>query len=326
MRTYISLFYTITILFSIISCNHNHQNQISVNLEKSPDSLQIFGKNIISTHLYERDLAMDPEGNELIFSIGDYKQQLRCLVSIKKQNGIWGKKEILPFSGRYDDIEPFFTPDGMALYFASSRPIYGDSSRADFNIWKSIREEKIWTDPIPLDSIINTTGNEFYPAIASSGNLYFTAVRDNGIGSEDIFISRFVNGFYKEPIPLDTSINTNTFEFNAYVSPDEDLIVFSSYGRPDGNGGGDLYYSIKNGNDQWDKSKNMLHINSIALDYCPFIDFKNENFYFTSEISEPINLPVLTVNQLEEASQRMLNGMGNIYRINLNEVIPNYKK
>jgi Tol biopolymer transport system component len=261
-------------------------------------------------------MAISPSGDELIFTAGDYRQNIRCLVRLKKQQSGWGHKTILGFSGRYQDIEPFISPDGQQLFFASNRPLDSDSSRSDYNIWMSRKIDGEWVDPAPMNENINTTGDEFYPSLAIKGNLYFTATRKDGIGREDIFMSQLVNGEYQTPIPLDTMINTVTFEFNAYVSPDENLIVFSSFGRDDDMGGGDLYFSKKDQKGAWMKSRNLQMLNSDKLDYCPFIDIVRGNFYFTSERLRESTI-IKSIDDLETQANQVQNGLGDIYRIAL---------
>jgi hypothetical protein len=39
-------------------------------------------------------------------------------------------------------------------------------------------------------------------------------------------------------------VNSKGYDFNAFIDPDENYIIFSSYKRPDDLGGGDLYYSL----------------------------------------------------------------------------------
>ncbi|MBN1295061.1 MAG: PD40 domain-containing protein [Candidatus Latescibacteria bacterium] len=285
-----------------------------ISLESSPSEAEIFAEGIVSTWLYERDIAISPKADEIIFTLTDYRRSKMCLVRVSKIGEEWSRREILDFSGEYADIEPCFAPDGRKLYFASNRPMNTDSTKTDFNIWVSERKGVSWSEPEPLPSIINTEFDEFYPSVCRNGNLYFTSVRENGIGNEDIFISRYIDGAYTDPRPLDTNINTPTYEFNSYVSPDEDLIVFSSFGRDDELGGGDLYYSAKDQTGNWNPAENMGEIvNSEYLDYCPFIDFPRNNFYFTSERFSPLDKKLDGVGELENFVTGVLNGLGNIY-------------
>ncbi|UBM59031.1 hypothetical protein LAG90_19720 [Marinilongibacter aquaticus] len=306
----------ITTLTLSLSCKK--QNGYRLDLDTKSPTTELFAENIISTNLYERDIAINAEATEIVFTRGDYTQNTRALVSIKKVKGEWVEAEIMPFSGQFQDIEPFFSPDNQRLYFVSNRPIYGDSSRADYNIWFTERTAQTWTPPKALDSLINTTANEFYPSVSENGNLYFTAMRKEGIGKEDIFLAKFENGQYQQPFALDSAVNSTNYEFNAYISPDEKTLIFSSFGRKDDLGGSDLYISEKNNLGQWTTARNLgPQINSEKLDYCPFIDWPRKNFYFSSERTKGKKQKIRTVQELEEWANRTENGLGNIYRISL---------
>lgn len=317
MKTH--MLYLLVLIFFSTSCKT--ENNITFDLELNPEQLEVFGQDYISTALYERDIAISPDGNHLVYTLGDYKQTIRSLVSIKKKGVGWGDKEILPFSGNYNDIEPFFTDDGSKLFFASNRPMGEDSTRTDYNIWYAEQVNGKWNNPIALDTLVNGPGDEFYPSVSSNGNLYFTGTRTDGIGREDIFVSTFSKGKYSAPMPLDSTVNTKAFEFNAFISPDEELLIFSSYGRADGLGGGDLYYSKKDKKGKWRKAENLGEvINSDKLDYCPFIDIPRNNLYFTSDRAKASEDRIKTVPELTNEANKVLNGMGNIYRINMDKL------
>jgi len=297
------------------------QRNPTIDLSINPGELELFAEGIISTALYERDIAISPDGNEIIYTLGDCKQNKRYLVTIRKSAGGWSQPEILNISGEYQDIEPFFANDGNRLFFASTRPVSENNNRQDYNIWYSDRKQGSWSEPVALGEIINSEGDEYYPSVSENGNLYFTASRENGIGREDIFRAKFSNGEYEPPECLDTLINTAFFEFNAYVSPDETILIFSSYGRQDGLGGGDLYISIKDMHGKWTKAKNMgKQINSNNLDYCPFIDWTGNNFYFTSERMKNIEAKWTQVDELINYANNSQNGFGDIYRISLDKI------
>lgn len=314
---------TLLIILFLINCQSDvtQEKYKAIDIASVADSLTLLAENIISTALYERDIAISADQNQIIYTLGDYKQNKRSLVVVNRKNGKWTKPEILNISGLYNDIEPFLSVDGNQLYFASNRPIYDDDSRNDYNIWFSNRMDGVWAEPSPLDSIINTRNDEFYPSVSENGNLYFTATREDGVGREDIFKSELVDGIFQNPVVLSAQINTAMFEFNAYISPSEDVIVFSSFGRKDGMGGGDLYMSKINESGNWSQSENMGKlINSDKLDYSPFIDWKSGNLYFTSERQKFKNTKLQHVDELKELSNSTLNGFGNIYKIGLENI------
>lgn len=303
------------ILLSGFACQQS-SSPPALSLTSQPPEPELFGEGLISTHLYERDIAISPDGNEIIYTAGDYRQTVRCLVRLTRAGETWEGPEILPVSGRWHDIEPFITPDGTKLFFASNRPLPGEEEPGDYNLWVSASSEGEWADPVPLPEGINTPDQEFFPSVANSGNLYFTATREEGPGREDIYVSRWENAEFQPPFPLDTSINTAAFEFNAWISPDEDLLIFSSFGRADGLGGGDLYLSRTDSAGSWQPAIHLPEgINSDKLDYCPFVDVARGNFYFSSDRATIHNERIQTIEDLEAVALDILNGMGNLYRI-----------
>jgi len=111
-------------------------------------------------------------------------------------------------------------------------------------------------------------------------------------------------------------VNSKFYEFNAFVDPNEQYILFTSYGRKDDAGGGDLYIATKDANGKWMHAKNLNELNSKQLDYCPFVSPDGKTVFFTSERHQ---LPVTfngsraTVQKVRDTSQGALNGTGNIY-------------
>lgn len=310
------------LMLVFISCNSREAGQI--NSEK--DVLQPFLPQKMKKFPNVRDFALSPGGKEIYFTVDSYKKDFSFIATMTLVGEEWSLPRIADFSGQYKELEPAFSPDGLQLYYASKRPITDSDSteKTDYDIWYVKRNEirSNWSKPINIGFPINTEGNEFYPSIALSGNLYFTAERHDSKGREDIYLSTKENNKYSEPVSLDTAINTQYFEFNAYVSPDESLIVFSSYGREDGMGGGDLYYSIKDENNQWNASRNAgTNINSPQLDYCPFVDYTNGKLFFSSE-RNTINYNGIVAKSINEILLKMNqygNGMCRIYSINLAE-------
>ena len=302
---------TSVLLVSLLFACQAPAEQASAPIDLSYSSTQpaLFADGGICTSLDERDMAISPDHSEIIFTRGSYDQQARVLVSAKN-----GTMSVLPFSGTHKDIEPFFSPDGSRLYFVSDRPIYGDSTRKDYNIWYVNRTDGAWSKPVALDSTINTRKDEFYPSLTRDGKLYFTAIYPGGVGSEDIWVSEPAGEGFGTPAVLDTAINGPGYEFNAWVSPEDNMLIFSSYGRPDGLGGGDLYVSHRGEEGNWTPARNLgPTINSPKLDYCPFLDETHAVFYFSSNRKPPHKDRIETVEELASISSQSLNGLGNIY-------------
>lgn len=271
-----------------------------------------------------RDFALSPKQDELFITLESNKNIFSSILHLTKSGKKW-EVELAPFSGKYGDIEPTFTPDGNTLYFVSNRPLQKDSAVKDFDIWKTEKHNGSWSEPENLGAPINTEANEFYPAITRNGKLYFTAAyKENAVGKEDIWVSTLENGKYTQPVALPETVNSKLYEFNAFVSPDDSYIIFTSFGREDDLGGGDLYISKKDAKGAWLPARNLgAKINSKGLDYCPFVSFDKKNFFFTSDRNQLQKSYANKLNLedfLKEIGQQQ-NGKGNIYWIDADEVL-----
>lgn len=201
----------------------------------------IFGPGYISDGFDNRDMAISP-GNDELFTTLQYGNSFSGILYSKKIKGLWSKPEIAFFSGRFNDLEPAFSPDGKKLFFTSNRPL-SDTGKAtkDYDIWYIEKHGNAWSKPMNLGSIVNTEKDEFYASLASNGNLYFT--RDNDSTTDDIFFSAYKNERYSAPVALGPNVNSKGLDFNCFVDPLERFLIYSSYKRSDDMGGGDLYIS-----------------------------------------------------------------------------------
>lgn len=299
------------------------QGQSKLDLSNPPAEVSLFAEGFVSTYINERDFALSPDGNEIYFTISTPQSTFQTIVfSQKNKYGSWSKPEVVSFGGKYSDLEPAFSADGKSLYFASNRPLKGNTPK-DFDIWIVERNGIGWGEPRNAGTSINTVSDEFYPSIARNGNLYFTAQYKNGVGNEDIFMARWKNGAYEKAVALDTAINSKGYEFNAFVDPDEQFILFTGYGRKDDTGRGDLYVSLKDATGNWLPAKNIKFLNSTKLDYCPYVSPDKKILFFTSERSAlPVSFESNTnYQQIQKFSQNTLNGTGNIYWVSFDNVL-----
>lgn len=270
-----------------------------------------------------RDIAIAPNGDEILFTAQSVMGNLSTIVEVKKRNDSWSAPKITSFSGQYFDLEPFFSKDGLKLYFVSTRPKTSTSEeKNNFDIWyvtrKSLNDK--WSSPINMGAPINTEHGEFYPSIADNGDFYFTRDNLELKRKDDIYVSKNINGVYAETKPLSDHINSDGYEYNAFVAPDASYIVFGAYNRKDGYGSGDLYisYNTENG---WTEAKNLGNIiNSNKMDYCPFVDTKTNTLYFTSKRDNTtidFETPLKTSEFLDELN-KYDNGLSRLYKVEFN--------
>lgn len=281
------------------------------------DTPRIFGYGVFSDGFGNRDFTISPDGDEIFFTLQYFRFTSSTILRVHKVNGQWSKPEVAPFSGTYRDLEASFSPDGKTIYFSSDRPINEKDTTDDFDIWKVVKlDNGNWNEPEHLGFTANGSKDEFYPSVSKNGNLYFTVEADFGQGKEDIVMCHYNNGAYESPVSLPKTVNSEGYEFNAFVAPDERFIIFTSYGRENDLGGGDLYISVKDENNNWQPAKHLpAPVNSQALDYCPYVSPEGKLFFFTSSRMNAVfrNKTKKTYSELKNLINSAGNGLDDIY-------------
>jgi Tol biopolymer transport system component len=222
--------------------------------------------------------TLSPDGSELCYTTRVVRERQESIVCVRRNDNKWDAPKALSFSGKGFDKEPYFSPDGRRLYFASQRAVPGSSARPNFDLWVATRTGSGWSDPVHLGSAVNTDGYENYPAVAANGNLYFA--RRNADTQNDLYISRPTTGAYRSVERLPNGVNTPHTDADPYVAPDESYIIFSS-DRPGGAGEGDLYITRRNGS-AWSAPRALgPKVNSADYEYTPFVSPDGQWLYFS---------------------------------------------
>ena len=264
-----------------------------------------------------RDFCISNDGNEAFFTIQSPSSEISQIVFIKKENNMWLEPELLPFCDSYMYLEPFLSGDGNRLFFVSDRPLDGSrNEKKDFDIWYVDRDRKHgkWSDPKNIGQPVNSNLDQFYPSVSNNNNLYFTMDSPDGYGKDDIYFSKWVDGKYLDPVLLNENINSSGYEFNAFISKNEDFIIFTKYNAEDGQGSGDLYISKKDKNGDWKKAENLgIPINTKYMEYCPFYDEDNEILYFTSKRMNIKSKKFKDILEFERYIKEQENGLSKIY-------------
>ena len=286
------------------------------------DTPAVFAPGIVSNEWGNRDIAISPEGDELFYTIQYGRGLISAIMHSKKINGKWSEPDVALFSGMYNDLEPAFSADGEKLFFVSNRPLSNEGKPKDYDVWFVIKKNGAWGNAQNIGAPVNSDKDEFYPSLTKKGDIYFTRAVDGR--EEDILFCKYANNKYEDAQALPDAINSVNDEFNAFIDPDEQFIIFSIYGRNDDNGGGDLYISKKDEKGEWMKAINLkTPFNSKYLDYCPYITPDKKYFFFTSNrhsIKIPFNKKQ-TIRSLEELLHSPLNGSDNIYWVNASVIL-----
>jgi outer membrane protein OmpA-like peptidoglycan-associated protein/chitodextrinase len=126
-------------------------------------------------------------------------------------DGEW--MNILPFeynSDTYATGHPSLDAQGNKLYFISD--MSGGYGGTDIYVSELVNGK--WQKPVNLGADVNTSANEMFPYISSSGDLYFSSVVKEGNGGMDVLVTRQADGKWSKPKPLPPPINSKYDDFS----------------------------------------------------------------------------------------------------------------
>jgi len=242
----------------------------------------LFAPDFVSTKYGELNSVFSPDGKEFYFSRREIPGKPSALMVTRMEGDRWTEPQPLPFSGTYSDIDLFLCPDNQRLVFCSSRPrAGGQEDRMNHDFWVVRRDGSGWSEPEPFAPEAVSPMEDYYPVVTLSGTLYFNSQRE-GRATNDIYASKFAGGKYLPAEKLPTPINTEYREFDAFVAPDEQTIIFSSE-RPGGIGGSDIYVSFRDKKGGWSEPVNLgPEVNSARSEYGAIISPDGRYLFFTS--------------------------------------------
>ncbi|MDR1459426.1 MAG: hypothetical protein LBI60_04360, partial [Bacteroidales bacterium] len=143
----------------------------------------------------------------------------------------------------------------------------------------------------PMPSPFNMTQNEGSPTITLDNKyMVFTRCEDiitpdkTAYYNCDLYFSEYKDGKWNTIKNLGKTINRDdTWESQACISADGKTLLFVS-DRPGGNGGYDIYVSIRDVNGNWKKAENMGKvINTDQDEKTPFLHSDNKTLYYSSK-------------------------------------------
>jgi len=284
----------------------------------------LFAPGIISTGDYESHATFTPDGGELYFlKMAPNFSRWTIFVS-RYKNGRWSKPEVAPFSGQYQDADPYITADGKHFYFISDRPVEtGGERQSHHDIWVMDQTESGWSLPRHLPAPVNSDADSYYPLALKNGTLYFGSERKDSKGLGDIYraVAQKDGSYAVEN--LGTRVNTSAGEYEAFVTEDERLLLLAATKRPDSLGDYDLYVSHKQADGKWSQLVNLgPEINSPARELSPKLTPDGKYLVWMS-----CRVPVLPGKPQRRTTAEVLqelrapgNGLGDIYQIDVSAV------
>ena len=237
---------------------------------------------VINTAQREAEPTFSADGRTMVFNCRDYEICVSNL-SCTWDEGAWTTPELLgaPISTDYLEVEPWLSPAGDKLYFNSTRPFArGDSlpglalyvnlvgliggelgitplgGVGQDEIWVSYLTDGRWSEPrnlneVPGEPSVNTEFMDHCLAFSVDGDeAFWTSTRPGGLGGNDIWTSRRVDGAWTEPENLGPAINSPASEHHSIPSPDGRSLHVTS-DRAGGFGGDDMYVATRGADGAW---------------------------------------------------------------------------
>jgi len=284
----------------------------------------LFAPGIICTGDYESHATLTPDGREIYFlKMAPNFSRWTIFVS-RYKDGRWSQPEVAPFSGQYQDADPYITADGKHFYFISDRPVdVGGERQSHHDIWVMDKTESGWSAPRHLPAPVNSDADSYYPIVLKNGTLYFGSQRKDSKGLGDIY--RAVpqkDGSYAVE-NLGTPVNTGAGEYEAFVTEDEQMLLLAATKRSDSLGDYDLYVSHRQADGKWSEPVDLgPEINSPERELSPKLTPDGKYLIWMS-----CRVPALPAKSQRRITAEVLhelhspgNGLGDIYQIEVSAV------
>jgi tetratricopeptide (TPR) repeat protein len=171
-----------------------------------------------------------------------------------------------------DDYHAVVSGNDQTMVFVSTLKFYE-------GIFFTQKSNGLWLEPVNINAQVLSDGDMFPTGLSYDGKKMLLVKRADV--NNDIFISEFDGRMWSKAMPISENINSRNNEDYASFSKDGNTIYFTS-DRRGGNGGFDIYKSVKAG-DTWGKPENLGDVvNSPFDEKSPFITADGKYLYFSS--------------------------------------------
>ena len=140
---------------------------------------------------------------------------------------------------RYYENYPSVTNDGT-IYYMSRREV--GAGRTD--VWRSRNLDGVYGEAENLGDPVNTEGSDFDPFVAPDERYLIVCQEfEEGFGKSDLYVYfQREDGSWTNGINMGEGINSASYEFRPYVTPDGKYLFFTS-NRPQEEQTGNIYWA-----------------------------------------------------------------------------------
>jgi outer membrane protein OmpA-like peptidoglycan-associated protein/tetratricopeptide (TPR) repeat protein len=167
-------------------------------------------RNINTPLFWETSASISADGKKLFFTSNrpGGQGELDIYISERDANGNWGKAVNLgpTINTPFHEDSPFIHQDGVTLFFSSD----GHPTMGSNDIFKSEYTGGKWTKPVNLGYPINSIEYDgFFMLSADKKTGYYSALREDGLGSADIYQIKFLDPPKEEPISAEPVVTAS---------------------------------------------------------------------------------------------------------------------
>jgi hypothetical protein len=240
-----------------------------------------FAPGIATTEHSDGCVGFGMDGDLFVFQ--RFESGVGQIFEMTRRDGNWSAPAELPFSASFQVGDYSIAADGRTLFFQSNIAVDAIGSDGEGgNIWTATRSADGWTEPSVLGAAINTRWHDSFPCAAADSTLYFFSRRPGGFGQSDLYVSHWTNGRYEDAENLGPVLNTEAHEWDPFVSPDQEYMIFCST-KEGGYGEDDLYLTFRQEDGTWSPPVNMgTPINSEASENRPWVTPDGRYLFFAS--------------------------------------------
>ncbi|MGH8081716.1 MAG: TolB family protein [Lysobacter sp.] len=295
-----------------------------------PSHGQLLGPGSISTAANETSATFTPDGRQVYFMRGDYASADTAILLADRVGKGWGRVRVAPFSGVWRDSEPQLSPDGKRLYFVSNRPTAAGAAplttaRAGqnfpgANLWYVDAQGAGWGEPVHIEGEINHGTSVFNPSVAANGNLYFSSVRGDSGGVNQLYLAKRNGAGWDAPQRLDIGLGAKANRMDPAIDPLERFMLFAG-NEGDSRGAADIYIVFRDAQGGWGKPIALPgEVNSVWLENAPSLGRAFGEIYLTSMRPQTATFPKPRRDDVGSIARRVaepLNGSRNLWRFDI---------
>jgi outer membrane protein OmpA-like peptidoglycan-associated protein len=216
------------------------------------------------------------------YELVDFRKSIDTLVPPRGILLSMGKQ----INSNMEDYAPALTLDNKTMIFTSKRSLSGSllSSNSNEDLYIAKQEDGMWQDAIQLRDI-NSRYNEGSATLNAQGDqiIFARCGAPDGFGNCDLYETHLnADSVWSKAVNLGANLNSKAWDSHPTLSVTGDTLFYAS-DRIGGFGLADIYFSVKDENDNWTTAKNLGPVvNTRGNEVSPFIHPRYKILYFSS--------------------------------------------